>query len=557
MKTNISLFFFIFEKKINMRLNRLMLMMLFVLSCSSPQLKHRNVFRYNESKGITSLDPAYARSQTNIWPVNQLFNGLVQMDDSLNVQPCIAKSWNISPDALIYTFNLRTDVYFHDDACFPGSKGRKVLAKDFVYSFKRIIDENISSPGSWIFKMVNNPGSDGFEAVNDSLLRIHLKNPFPGFLGLICMQYCSVIPVEAILHYQTDFGRHPIGTGPFCFKTWKDGEKLVLLRNPKYFEVDDNGNHLPYLDAINITFIRDKQSEFLEFVKGNIDILSGVQTAYKDELITRDGKLASKYAGRFKMLKNPYLNTEYLGFLLDSKAEINIGSPLLIKEVRQAINYAIDKAKMMKYIRNNIGFPATSGFVPKGIPSFSEEKVKGFSYNPDKSRELLKKAGYPNGEGLPEITLTTTADYQDLCEYIQNELSQIGVKIKIEVLTGGKFKEMVAGSKLTFFRGSWVADYPDAENYLSLFISSNKSPKGPNTTNFSNTTFDSLYNLSLKEPNNLKRYKYYQEMDKIIIQEAPIVPLFYDVAVRFIPNNIEGLGINPMNLLTLKKTQKK
>ena len=515
------------------------------------------VFRYNESKGIASLDPAYARNQTLIWPVNQLFNGLVQMDDSLAVQPCIAHSWSVANNGLSYTFHLRNDVVFHDSEAFPDSVGRTVTAHDFEYSFSRILDPQTASPGTWIFEKLDF-GADhprGFKAENDSTFVIWLKEPFIPFLGILTMPYCCVVPREAASHFGNDFGRNPVGTGPFMFKLWREDEKLILVKNPRYFERDETGEALPYLDAVSISFIKDKQSEFLEFMKGNLDFLNAIHPSYKDVLLTRSGELMPEFNGRFKLITQAYLNTEYLGFLCDTSLQTAKGNPVSSVFVRKAINYGFDRVKMMKYLRNNLGTPALSGFVPEGLPSYSPETVKGYYYNPDTARFFLAKAGYPGGAGLPPILLTTTSDYLDLCEYIQFELSVVGIKIEIEVATGASFRNKVANSNLTFFRGSWIADYPDAENYLSLFYSPNFSPAGPNTTHFSNNSYDSLYRLSLQTLNPDERYALYQEMDKKLIENAAVVPLFYDKVIRFIPENLSGLGSNPLNLLTLKRVK--
>lgn len=534
-----------------------LLITVLLVQCSTKKIDKRTVFRYNESKGIPSLDPVFAKNQTTIWPVNQLFNGLVQMDDSLNILPCIAKSWSITDSGKVYTFILRSDVYFHNHKIFNGAKGRKVIASDFVYSFKRIVDSKVASPGSWIFSNVLiNDTCAGFVAINDSTLKINLKQPFTAFLGILTMQYCSVVPHEIVDFYGSDFRNNPIGTGPFKFKLWKEGEKLILLKNENYFERAKQGNKLPYLDAINISFINDKQSEFLEFIKGNLDFISGVNASFKDELITRNGKMNPKHSDKINMKAMPYLNTEYLAFLLDENSSLVKSSPLRKLAIRQAINYGFDRAKMMTYLRNNIGIPAANGFVPPSLTAKYPEKINGYSYQPDKARELLNNAGYPNGKGLPEITLTTTSDYLDLCEYIQHELQEIGIKIKIEVNTGATFREMTASAKLMFFRASWVADYPDAENYLTLFYSKNFSPSGPNYTHYKNNAYDSLYVKSMNEINDSIRSKYYYQMDKMIIDDAVIVPLYYDEVVRFVQNNIEGFNCNPMNLLNLKKVKK-
>ncbi len=529
------------------------LSVLFLFSCENKtEPLNKNVFRYNESKGISTLDPAFAKSQVLIWPTNQLFNGLVQMDNKLNIKPCIAKRWEISNAGKTYTFSLRNDVYFHNHEIFENGIGRKVNAYDFEYSLNRIIDPEMASPGAWI---LNNVSKDGIKALNDSLLQIQLKSPFPAFLGLLSMQYCSVVPKEVVGFYKDDFRNNPVGTGPFQFKLWKEGEKLVLIKNPNYFEKDSAGKPLPYIDAVSITFINDKQSEFLEFLKGNIDFISGLSPANKDELITKNGNLNPKYKDQINMIRQPYLNTEYLGFLLDTNNIKDKSSPVLNKKIRQAINYGFDRKKMMTYLRNKIGNPATEGFIPRGLPSYNAN-FKGYSYNPDMTRNLLSEAGFPNGEGLPPITLTTTSDYLDLCEYIQQQLAQFGIEIIIDVNTGATFRDMVANSKLEFFRGSWIADYPDAENYLALFYSKNLSPIGPNYTHYNNPQFDKMYEQAMLENNDSLRFELYNKMNQIIINDAVVVPLYYDEVIRFAKNDLVGFEGNPMNLLNLKNVKK-
>lgn len=535
-----------------MRYLGLLIFFIIAFSCADKKkVETRKVFRYNESKGITTLDPAFARRENEIRPISQLYNGLIEMDDSLRIKPAIAKRWEISPDGTTYTFILRNDVRFHDHPRFPGGKGRVVTAHDFVYSFNRILDPKIASPGLWVFSQVDTAG-EPFRALNDSVFSIKLIRPFASFLGLLTMPYCYVVPKEVAGFYGRDFRSNPIGTGPFKFKIWREGEKLVLEKNPDYFETDSTGRRLPYLDAISVTFITEKQSEFLEFMKGNLDFLSGIQTAYKDVLFTRSGMLNPKYEGRFQLFTQPYLNTEYLGFMLDPAL---IKHPYQQKALRKAINYGFNRTELIKYLRNNLGTPAYHGFIPKGLPAFDKD-FEFYRYNADSARRLLARSGFPNGKGLPPVVLTTTADYVDICEYIQHELAGIGIPVQIEVSNGATFREMVAHSKLPFFRGSWIADYPDAENYLSLFYSKNFSPSGPNTTHFKNAEYDRLYELALLETDESKRNETYRKMNRIIIEEAPVIPLFYDKVVRICPVNIKNFSGNAMNLLRLKRVQK-
>ena len=301
---------------------------------------------------------------------------------------------------------------------------------------------------------------------------------------------------------------------------------------------------MPYLDAVAITFIQDKQSAFLQFIQGNLDFISGIDASYKDEILTQTGELQTKYKDIVNLQSQPYLNTEYLGFLMDN-------NPLPL-EIRKAINYGFDRVKMLKYLRNNIGTPAINGFVPMGLPSFNTNVI-GYNYNPEKAKELISDSNFDTKQ---EIVLSTTSSYLDLCEYIQNSLQEIGLNIRVEVNPPSTHRQMVATSKLNFYRGSWIADYPDAENYLSLFYSKNFCPSGPNYTHFDSSEFDDLYEKSLSETVVTKRYALYREMDSLLIQNAVIVPLYYDRVLRFTQNNISGFDSNAMNLLDLKRVRK-
>lgn len=537
--------------------NRLWLILLvFTTACrNNSDISHKTIFNINLDDGLTSLDPAFARNQNAIWMDNQLYNGLVQLSDSLHIKPCIAKSWSISNNGLQYTFHLRNDVYFQDDKQFKNGLGRRVVAADFVYSFKRLIDAKIGSSGSWIFSD-KVAGGQSFAALDDSTFSIRLKQPFPPMLSLLSSAYCAVVPHEVVDFYGKDFRSHPVGTGPFKFKYWREGEVLVLLKNEKYWEKDIRGNQLPYLDAVRASFIPDKQTAFLAFIKKDLDFLNGINGSYRDDILTKSGHITRKYRGRFIMVTHPYLNTEYMGIIVDTSLSIIKNSPLKLLKVRQAINYAIDRHSMIKYLRNSICTPGNAGFIPKDMPGFDDKNVRGYNYDPVKARQLLAEASFPDGKGLPEITLTTVSSYRDLSEYIQGELNQIGIKIKVEVMEGAGLREQIAKNGVPFFRASWNADYPDGENYLSVFYSKNKVPFGPNYTSFNSKQFDKLFIRSYHTANDSARYLLYQQMDNLMMQQSPVVVLYYDNLVNLYQNNISGYSINGMNLLTLKTVKK-
>ena len=515
----------------------------FLLSCNNTKnIENRTVFRYNEYRNVTSLDPAFARNPQNIWPINQLFNGLVQLNKNLNIEPEIASSWSISPDGLTYTFYLRNDVYFHESPIFGEKKTRRVEAKDFVFSFDRLKDPVVASPGSWVLLNVEN-----YEATAENILTITLKNPFPAFLGLLTMRYCSVVPKEVTTYYGVNFRSNPIGTGPFYFKRWDENVKLVLLKNQKYFEKDTNGNKLPFLDAISVRFIPDIQSEFMLFLQGKFDFINSLDASYKDELLDYDGTLRSKYFEKMNMLKGPYLNSEYIGIFLDSN-----NPAIKSKNIRRALNIGFDRKLMVAFLRNNIGYPAKRGIIPKGLPGTSDDEIK---YDPKLAKRLVENYIKKTGE-RPSIKLATDSNYIDLCEYLQREFQKIGIEIKIDVMPTASLRQAKSSGKLELFRASWIADYPDAENYLSLFNSINFSPIGPNYTHYKNLNFDKMYKNSLVIMSDTLRFKKYREMDSLALSDFPIIPLYYDQVVRFVQKDVEGMEINPINLLVLKNVKK-
>ncbi len=518
----------------------------FLVSCGEPTVKYSDsqVFRYNEHANITTLDPAFAKDLRTIWVTNQLFNGLVQLDDHLEVHPDIASSYTISEDGKTYSFKLRNDVYFHKHKVFGKDSTRIVTAQDFVYSFNRLIDPVVASPGKWVLEFV-----DSFTAVDATTFVIQLKQPFPPFLSILSMKYCAVVPKEAVEYYGTNFRANPVGTGPFQFKLWIENEKLVFRKNPLYYEVDSTGQKLPYLEAVAVTFLPDKQSEFLQFVQGNLDFMSSIDASFKDDLLTTDGKLKAHHADKIEMISGPYLNTEYLGVYMDAE-EPSVHS----EKIRKAINYGFDRVKMIKYLRNGIGTPAVNGFIPKGLPSFNN--MKGYTYQPELAKKLVQEYIKESGNTNPTVTISTNSQYVDLCEYIQREVQKTGLQVTVDVMPPSTLRQTKVQGKLSIFRGSWVADYPDAENYLFIFHSKNFSPNGPNYVHYSSKEFDELYETSTKITDNKTRRALYQKMDSMVMASGAIIPLYYDEVVRFTQKNVTGLGINPINFLSLKRVKK-
>lgn len=521
-------------------------------SCGRRTGGNKQVFHYNEATGIATLDPAGAKNQSIIWAIHQLYNTLVQTNESLNIVPSLAYRWSVSDDRKVYTFHLRPDVFFHDNAAFPNGKGRKLTADDVAYSFNRIIDPATASSGAWIFHG-RVADENGFKALNDSTFQLTLIAPFAPILGLLSMQYCSIVPEEVVAKYGPDFRSHPCGTGPFKFVAWEEGQAMILRKNENYFERDSAGIPLPYLDGIKITFFDSKATEFLLFQQGDLDFINDIDPSFKDEVLTKKGQLREDWQNKIVLSKHSYLNTEYLGILMDAGNPLASRSPLRNKLVRQAINYAFDRRKMIMYLYNSKGMPAESGFIPAGLPSFDSSIVKGYSYNPAKARKLLAQAGFPDGEGLPEIKLLTIPTYSDIAGFIAKQADESGIKIQVEVVPKSLLLEQTAKSQALFFRGSWIADFPEAENYLSVFYSKNPAP--PNYTRYNNPQFDALYEQAMVTENDSLRYRLYRQMDQLIADDAPIVPLWYDEVIRLVQPRVQNFTPNGLNLLELRTTR--
>ncbi|MEZ5034220.1 MAG: ABC transporter substrate-binding protein [Chitinophagaceae bacterium] len=207
---------------------------------------------------------------------------------------------------------------------------------------------------------------------------------------------------------------------------------------------------------------------------------------------------------------------------------------------------------MILYLRNSLGTPAESGFVPMGLPSFDTNAVKGYHFDPVKAKKLLAEAGYPDGKGLPTIKLLTIDAYLEMGNFIAKQLNELGIPVQIEVVQKSLLLTMTANSTALFFRGSWIADYPDTENYLSVFYSKNPAP--PNYTRYSNPAFDALFEKAIREENDSVRYRLYQQADQVMIDDAPIIPLWYDKVVRLVQPTVKNFTTSALNLMELRYT---
>ena len=519
----------------------------------SPQ----QIFHYNEDVSVTTLDPAFVRSQSENWIVSQIFNGLIDLDAQLQPVPALAKSWEISTDLLTYTFHLRSDVNF----CFVDKQGkvttRKMVASDVAYSLSRIADPATSSPGAWIFVgKIDSQLNRVFISPNDSTFVLKLVSPAASLLGLLSTNFGYVVPKEYARLDKSYLARNPVGTGPFYVRRWEDEIKLVMRKNPHYHEKDTQGVPLPYLDAINVTFVKNKQTAFMQFAAGSYDFFNGLEGSFKDELLTDQAMLKPKYAQKMKAIITPFLNTEYVGCYLGEYP----GKTNWLKDVhlRRALFYAVDKQKLVRFFRNGLGDAGDWGVVPPILNVHEKEAITEANAAWQKALAEYQQSGYAKQNNKPEIVLSTTADYLDMMVYLQETWGRLGVKIKVDIQTGGMLRQLRNEGKLMLFRGSWIADYPDAENFLACYYAPYLSPMGPNYTHFEDAQFDTLYRLIEAGESGQKaslRKQYIQQANQILIDQAPVIPLYYDKSIRLIQPWVQGLENDAANRLVLKRVK--
>lgn len=516
------------------------------------------LFRYNEPAGIKTLDPAKVVRFEDFIAVGNIFNGLVSLDENMKVKPDLADYWTVSDDGLEYTFYIQPGVLFQESKYF--AEGTRVLdAYDVVFSYNRIMDPEFGSPGKYVFSNVDRSKKSNYKgilAVDDFTVKIFLKRPQPSFLYQLSLPYGCVVPHEVVEAEGDMFGIRPVGSGPFKLVKWKHGVKLVLGKHENYFEKDDQGNQLPYLDAVAVSFIADKHSELVQFKNGNFEMISGLNEDEKDDILDLNGELVPELSEDHYLLKTPWLYTEYLGILVDEEIELDENKILMNQKVRQAIGYAIDRESLVKYIRNNVGIPATKGFVPMGMPDFEKYAIEGFEYDPDKAMKLLLESGYADAEEKPKVTLRATADYKGMCEFLQKQLDDLGLDVTIDIIEGSYMNTTIAQFETNFYRKSWIADFPDAINYFQLFYSKNFYPEdGLNYTHFSDPVYDAIYEKAMVEDSTELRYTYYKQMNQIINDQAPVIPIYYGETLRFYNKSVSGVESNALNMLDLTRVK--
>ncbi len=536
------------------------------------------VFRMNELEDFKNLYPLAIIDVISQRIANQVYEGMVKLSQTdLSIVPAIAYRWETNADNTVWTFHLRKGVKFQDDACFADGKGRELTATDVKYCFDKLCDASPNNnayditfkdkvKGSVEFFESTRAGKpleggvSGVKALNDSTVEITMNYPFSGFLNILAHTGCYLYPKEALEKYGIDMRTKCVGTGPFQVKTIKEGETVILEKNPNYWGIDEFGNRLPYLDAIKFTFIKEKKAEMLEFQRGNLDMIYRIPIEmYKEIMGSYDNANARK--NDFEIQNVSALATQFYGMLYT-------GTIFNKKDVRLAFNYAIDRNKIVNYILQGEGIAGEYGIVPPADAfkkhGFNFDAIKGYKFDVAKAKEYMKLAGFPDGKGFPKVTLTINAAGNErngqIAETIQTMLKDnLGVDVSINVMPFAEEIDAYQSGKLDFYRNGWVADYPDPETFLTIFYSkhipANASEKSfINHFRFKSARFDSLYTAGIKEPDMAKRMDFYMRADQVLLDEGAFMPIFYDENDRLIQKTVRNFPANAMEYRDLTRT---
>jgi len=461
------------------------------------------------------------------------------------------------PDDVTYSFALKKGVRFSDDPCFPGGKGRELKTDDILYNIKRFADANENSKSYPLLagfvvgldefrektrelgKGVDYAAHDvpGLIRIDDYNFQIRFTRDNPLALYPFAAQIMSIVPKEAVDYYGDDFANHPVGTGPFTIKEYSRRGTIVLEKNPDYHEhypdsgapgdremglLDDAGKQLPFADEVRLPLIEEPQPAMLQFRKGQIDWLgmdkdSFTRMAYRD--VDGTFHLKPPFDEQFGMYVEPGLSAEFIVF--------NMDDPLVGKNkpLRQAIALALDVDEFIRILLNDRGLPLAT-IVPQPIAG-SEVDIgfKRRGVDVEAAKQKLVEAGFPGGEGLPELTIeygASTKDARQAFEFIRNELAGIGIRVKPNFQTFSAFLKRVESGNFQIITAGWAADFPDAENFYQLLYSKNRAPL-PNNGNFANAEYDEHYLASRFMPNGPERYEHFRRMSEIIQEEVPLV----------------------------------
>jgi len=518
--------------------------------------------RYGVTANIRGFDPVKAGDVDSAVAISRIYEGLLQysyLARPYRVEPNLAEALpDISPDGLVYTFKIRKGIYYQDDACFPGGKGRELEAADFVYSIKRLVDAKNSSTGSWtvndkiagLAAFVEASRSDvptdysmkieGLDAPDRYTFRIKLVEPYPQLLWVLTMQYAFAVPREAVEYYGDKFIYHPVGTGPYVLSKWRRNYSVEYVRNQKWKEtgriekypsdcepsdreqglLDDAGKHLPFIDRLVDYVVTDASTQWLMFVRGDIES-SGISRDNWQAVLTEQFGLSSGLSRmKIRLFTAPTLDVYYLGFNMDDPV---VGTN---KKLRQALSCAFNTEDWVKFYNQRI--VRARGPIPPGVAGYGDS-ASPYPFDLEKAARLLDEAGYPGGvdkvtgkrlQLTIDVGSASSPEFRASQELIAGFLGKIGVTIKTQYNNWPTFLAKMERRQCQMYSLGWVADYPDAQNFLQLFYGPNSSPN-PNHSNYVNPEFDRLYDEVKSMVDCPERTALYRKMADMVIEDCP------------------------------------
>lgn len=554
-----------------MRLLFPVLCLFLVMGCSTqpgPRAKvskagrhYGGIFNINETEEIRSLFPLSLTQAAAHRIGVQVYQGLVRFDmEDLSVEPCLASSWQVDATGLSYTFHIRGDVRFHDDPCFPEGRGRLMDASDVVDCLTAVCHADERNQMFWLFQdrvvganayfnataKGDRPagGVKGIELLDEHTVRISLLSPWPNFLQVLGHQGCWIYPREMVAHHGARIHEHAVGTGPFRINSYRKGEALVLERNASYWGEDEQGDPLPYLDGIRYTFEGDKQRELQQFLEGPLTMVYEVPVDRTD-VLDAGGDGSRGYV----VQSTPALSVQFYGFNA-------MRPPFDDKRIRRAFAMAIDRQWLVDSVLSGLAYPAKHGVVAPGLADYPYHLVEGVPYDPELARELLAEAGYPGGRGLPTVFIqvnNTGYGYVRVAAQVQAMLErELGVSVATSVLPAQQHFGRIERGEADLWREGWIADHPDAENFLSLFYGKNapEDPSEPaylNSTRFRDAGFDSLFMEAQRTADMRLRLELLARAEARMMEELPVVPLYHERAVRLMKPWVRDLPINGLD----------
>jgi len=527
----------------------LFFLLLLVTACGRQErAAPEKVLRIPITEAITTLDPVKTITAGAAQVSNQIFDRLVEIDDNLNLRPAIAEGWE-TPDGKTWIFTIRKGIRFHDDPAFPNGKGREVTAYDVEYSIKRLLDPKSKTTVAWLLKSYILGGEEfssgkaetlkGVEVLDERRIKFTLTRPYSPFPYRLAIFAAGIVPREAVERYGEDFGRHPVGTGPFVFKRWIPDAEIELVRNPAYWE-----KGLPKVDRLRFVLLRDEMVAFLNFGKGELDLVN-VPAPAVSSVVDEEGKLRPEYA-KYTLLRGMLARTEYYAFLLTAKPW---GENKLL---RQALNYGINREEIVKFILKGRGVPATQ-MIPPIIWGYSPDG--GYRYDPERAKALLAQAGFPGGKGLEPLRLVVDAgvETERVAVAVQDQLRRLGVNVQIEVVQFPQLVDLAFKGQAPLFRLYFSAVYPHPENFLFQFLEENTAPKGNNFFRYANPAFEKLYFEATSVAGREKTEGLYRQMSKLIIEDAPALFLYHPEQWVLTQPYVKGLKLNGLEFMSFEK----